>query len=110
MEENNYYGGGVQQPHDDFAKIQEWLHYCRYKWHWFVISLGIMLTLAVVYIVTRQPQYTRQASILVKQDRSSSLSNDFSALSFGISGGRTNLYNEMFTFASPTYMLDVVKR
>lgn len=110
MEDSNYYGGVAQQQQDDFVKIQEWLRYCRYKWHWFVISLGIMLTLAVAYIVTQMPQYTRQASVLVKQDKSSSLSSDFSALSFGISGGRTNLYNEMLTFCSPSYMYDVVKR
>lgn len=109
MEESNYYGG-AQPPKDDNIKIQEWLQFCKYKWHWFVISLGIMITLALVYIVVQQPLYTRQASVLVKQDKSSSLSSDFSALSFGISGGRTNLYNEMYTFASPTYMRDVVKR
>lgn len=110
MEESNYYGG-VQQPQqqDEMAKVMEWLRFCRYKWHWFVISLALALALAFAYIVTRQPEYVRKAQVLVKQDNASSLSSDFSALSFGITGGRTNLYNEMFTFDSPTYMRDVVK-
>lgn len=110
MEDSNYYGGAQSQPQNDFVKLKEWLQYCCYKWHWFVISLGIAITLAFAYIVTQQPQYIRKAQVLVKQDNPTSLSNDFSALSFGITGGRTNLYNEMLTFDSPTYMRDVVKR
>ena len=109
MENSNYYSSVQQTQKDDLLKIQEWFTFCRFKWHWFVISVGLMLTLAMAYIVTQQPMYLRVASVLVKQDKSSSLSSDFSALSFGIPASRTNLYNEMFTFGSPTYMRDVVK-
>lgn len=114
MDDNSnksYYGGGIQQTQqpDEFAKIQEWFSLCVRKWNWFVISLLITIFLATVYILTRQPVYSRQASVLIKEN-SSSMSSDFGLFSsMGFSKGRSNLYNEMITFKSPTYMIDVVK-
>ena len=57
------------------------------------------------------PSYTRKMSVLIKDDdKSRSLSNEFSQFSdMGFGTSKTNLYNEMITFASPSYMLDVVE-
>ena len=96
---------------EDFEKIQEWLYLCLSRWYWFAISLVIALGLAVLYLMVTTPSYTRKMSILIKDDdKSRSLSNEFSQFSdMGIVGGKTNLYNEMITLKSPSYMEDVVK-
>ena len=96
---------------EDFVKIQEWLYMCLYKWYWFVISLVIALGLAILYLLVTTPSYTRKASILIKDDeKSSTLSSEFSQFSdMGFQVGKTNIYNEMITFSSPSYMKEVVE-
>ena len=96
---------------EDFEKIQEWLYLCLTHWYWFVMSLFLAFGIALLYLLMAQPSYTRKASILIKdEDKSRSLSNEFSQfaeMGFGVM--KTNLYNEMITLSSPSYMLDVVK-
>ncbi|MBR5087629.1 MAG: polysaccharide biosynthesis tyrosine autokinase [Muribaculaceae bacterium] len=96
---------------EDFEKIQEWLYLCISHWYWFVLSLFIAFGIAILYLLMAQPSYTRKASILIKdEDKNRSLSTEFSQFSdFGVDGGKTNLYNEMITLSSPSYMLEVVK-
>ncbi|MBR5101907.1 MAG: chromosome partitioning protein ParA, partial [Muribaculaceae bacterium] len=105
-----YYNSKEVRKDEDFAKVQDWLYYCLSKWYWFVIALAITFAIAVFYILKTQPTYTRVASILIKEDNNSSLSNEFSSFSdFGVTKNNTNLYNEMITLKSPTYMKQVVK-
>lgn len=108
-EVNKNYAGNVKD--DDFVKIQEWLYMCLYKWYWFVLSLAIALGLAILYLLVTTPSYTRKASVLIKDDeKSSMLANEFSQFSeMGLKMGKTNIYNEMITFSSPSYMKSVVE-
>ncbi|MBP5687587.1 MAG: polysaccharide biosynthesis tyrosine autokinase [Muribaculaceae bacterium] len=106
----------VKQPYagtanEDFEKIQEWLYMCLSKWYWFVISLVIALGLAMLYLLVATPSFSRKASILIKDDeKSTSLSNEFSQFSdMGLQVGKTNIYNEMITLSSPSYMREVVE-
>lgn len=82
------------------------------KWYWFAISLFITLTIAVLYLLSTPPIYTRTAAILVKDNSKSSSStsamNDFSDL--GIFKSNTNINNELLTLKSPTLMTEVVNR
>lgn len=96
---------------EDFEKIQEWLYLCLAKWYWFALSLAVALGLALLYLLITTPSYTRKMSVLIKdEEKNRSLSSEFSQFSeMGFNVGKTNLYNEMITFASPSYMLDVVK-
>ena len=41
---------------------------CISKWRWFLLSVGLCLLAAALYILTTPPVYTRSASILVKED------------------------------------------
>mgnify|MGYP002624075843 CR=1 FL=1 len=109
-EVNKSYPGGSAKD-EDFVKIQEWLYMCLYKWYWFVLSLIIALGLAVLYLLVTTPTYTRKASVLIKDDdKSSTLSNEFSQFSdMGLQVGKMNIYNEMITFSSPSYMKEVVE-
>jgi tyrosine-protein kinase Etk/Wzc len=110
-EYQNSYGG--KKVNDDFAKIQEWLYLCVAKWYWFLIALVITFSLAAFYILVTPPIFTRQTSILIRQDDNNgpaSLSSEFGKFSdFGISSGNTNLYNEIISLQSPSNMLEVVK-
>ena len=40
----------------------------RQKWYWVLISLTITISLAVIYILTTSPVYTRKASVLIKEE------------------------------------------
>lgn len=88
------------------------MEHVRSQWYWFAISLFITLTIAVLYLLSTPPIYTRTAAILVKDNSKSSSStsamNDFSDL--GIFKSNTNINNELLTLKSPTLMTEVVNR
>ena len=102
----------VGKPADDFIRIQDLWSMFVHKWYWFAISLFITLTIAVLYLLSTPPIYTRTAAILVKDNSKSSSStsamNDFSDL--GIFKSNTNINNELLTLKSPTLMTEVVNR
>ncbi len=102
----------VGKPADDFVRIQDLWSMFVPKWYWFAISLFITLTIAVLYLLSTPPIYTRTAAILVKDNSKSSSStsamNDFSDL--GIFKSNTNINNELLTLKSPTLMTEVVNR
>ena len=102
----------VGKPADDFIRIQDLWSMFVPKWYWFAISLFITLTIAVLYLLSTPPIYTRTAAILVKDNSKSSSStgamSDFSDL--GIFKSNTNINNELLTLKSPTLMTEVVNR
>ena len=102
----------VGKPVDHFIRIQDLWSMFVPKWYWFAISLFITLTIAVLYLLSTPPIYTRTAAILVKDNSKSSSStsamNDFSDL--GIFKSNTNINNELLTLKSPTLMTEVVNR
>ncbi|MBQ1722375.1 MAG: chromosome partitioning protein ParA, partial [Muribaculaceae bacterium] len=113
MAEEAYNSKGYpKKPNDDSINFQDLLFLCAKNWYWFLISLLIALSLGVMYIMITQPVYTRQASLLIREDdKNQAISKEFSQFSaMGVSKSRTNLHNEMITLKSPTYMIDVVKK
>lgn len=102
----------VGKPADDFIRIQDLWSMFVPQWYWFAISLFITLTIAVLYLLSTPPIYTRTAAILVKDNSKSSSStsamNDFSDLD--IFKSNTNINNELLTLKSPTLMTEVVNR
>ncbi|WP_294604707.1 polysaccharide biosynthesis tyrosine autokinase [uncultured Bacteroides sp.] len=101
-----------KKPSDDFIRVQDLWGIFVPKWYWFVVSLFITLTVAVLYLLSTPPIYTRTAAILVKDNSKNSSStsamNDFSDL--GIFKSNTNINNELLTLKSPTLMTEVVNR
>lgn len=96
---------------DDALKVQEWIGYLVKKWRWYLFFIIVSLLCGSFYYLTSEPFYVRKAAVLITDNESSSISNQFSQFSaFGVSAGRSNVYNEIQTFRSPSYMLDVVKR
>ena len=100
------------KPADDFLRIQDLFYLCLGKWYWFVISLVITIGLAVIYLLTTPPIYTRSASLLVKEDSKGNSINDATGVlgDIDIFQTSTNVNNEIQSLQSPSVMLDVVKR
>ena len=101
-----------KKPSDDFIRIQDLWGMFVPKWYWFAGSLFVTLAVAVLYLLSTPPIYTRTAAILVKDNSKNSSStgsmSDFSDL--GIFKSNTNINNELLTLKSPTLMTEVVNR
>ena len=98
---------------DDFLSVQDFLYMCLGKWYWFLISIVVLVGLAVVYILRTPPEYTRSASILIKEEgKGQSLSGDVSSAfaNMGLIQSNTNVNNEVLALQSPSVMADVVRR
>ena len=97
---------------DDFLRIQDLFYLCLGKWYWFVISLVITLGVAVFYLLTTPPVYTRSASLLIKEDSKGNSMSDAAGVlgNIDIFQTSTNVNNEIQSLQSPSVMLDVVKR
>lgn len=108
---NSYPKAANAVEDEDSINIQQLIQLCTSHWYWFLISIIIALSIAAAYILTTQPTYTRYASVLIKyNDTNNAITKAFSAFtSMGNSYTRTNIHNEMLTYKSPTYMVDVVK-
>ena len=97
---------------DDFIRIQDLFYLCVNKWYWFVISLAITIGVAIIYLLTTPPIYTRSASLLIKEDSKGNSLGDAAGLmgDFDLFQTNTNVNNEIQSLQSPAVMLDVVKR
>ena len=69
MAQNNVRTG---QP-EDFMRIQDLFYLCLSKWYWFVISLGITLSVAILYVLVTPPVYMRSAALLIKDESKGNL-------------------------------------
>ena len=97
---------------DDFLRLQDLFYLCLGKWYWFVISLAVALGVAVFYLLTTPPVYTRSASLLIKEDSKGNSMGDAAGVlgDFDLFQTSANVNNEMQSLQSPSVMLDVVKR
>lgn len=97
---------------DDFIRIQDLFYLCLNKWYWFIISLAVTIGIAIIYLLTTPPVYTRSASLLIKEDSKGNSLGDAAGLmgDFDLFQTNTNVNNEIQSLQSPAVMLDVVKR
>jgi len=98
---------------EDFISLKELASLYISNWYWFALSLFVCLTIAIIYLVTTPPVYTRYASVLIKQDskgRTASTDLSKSISDLGMIRTRTNVDNEIINFRSPNLMFEVVKR
>ena len=82
-------------------------------WWWYVVSVLLCLALATAYILRTPKVYTRQASVLIKEDNSrgrSLVSQLSSASEMGLFQEATNVNNEVLTIQMPALVLETVKR
>lgn len=82
-------------------------------WWWYVVSVLICLALATAYILRTPKVYTRQASVLIKEDAKSSksLMNQLGGASeMGLFQEASNVNNEALTLQMPAMILETIKR
>ena len=97
---------------DDLIRLRDLFYFCLNKWYWFVISLAVTIGAAIFYLLTTPPEYTRSASLLIKEDSKGNSLGDAADLmgDFDLFQTNTNVNNEIQSLQSPAVMLDVVKR
>jgi capsular exopolysaccharide synthesis family protein len=93
--------------------LREFLH--RYVWRYrffFAGALGLMLTVAALYLRYASPQYLVRATLLIKTPEVSSngVSEEVILQDLGLSQDAKNLENEMQILRSRSLMEDVVRR
>lgn len=93
-------------------RIKDMLQLCLAKWQWFVISLVICLSAAVVYLLRTPPVYSRMAAIIVKDEANGkTMSSDMESFAnFGGFMTNSNINDEIGILTSPDLMRDVVSR
>lgn len=103
-----------QQPqNDDFVQIKAFLTLCLSKWYWFIVSILLAMSVAVVHLLRTPNVYTRTAEILIKEEsKSKSSEKAFQSVVEDMGTGimKSKVQNELYIIQSPKLMMDVVKR
>lgn len=73
----------ARQKNENIIPVQDLIFHCLSKWYWFIISTGMALLLAVLYILSTPPVYMRSTEILFKEEGQ------------GSSGGRNSAFKEI---------------
>ncbi|MFV0468107.1 MAG: GumC family protein [Dysgonomonas sp.] len=95
---------------ESFIHLQDLWKIAIKKWHYFVFSIIICLSVAVFYIARTTPLYTCSASLLIKDDSKKNIgagNGEFSNLDLFKS--TANINNEILTLQSPALMAEVVR-
>lgn len=97
---------------EDYLRLQDLMSLCIARWRWFVLSLTVLTGLAILYLLTTPPVYTRSASILIKEDsKGNSISGELSTFAdMGLFQTSSNVNNELISLQSPAVILETVKR
>ncbi len=98
---------------DGSMDLKALIYLCLANWKWFALSLIVCLGFACLYILRTPNVYTRNASIMMKDDKKSGnftgeISEAFSSM--GISSSSYNVINEMKALQSPTNVQEAVRR
>ena len=103
----------VQTPHtsapEDSIDLRTLLEKYLKKWYWFVISVGICVGIALVYLVRAIPQYSVQTTLLLRDDQASNPMSQFAMLE-GISdlGGNKLVDDEIQVLTTKTIASDLI--
>lgn len=107
----------IQQPQRRPAKqnngltLKSIVAFAVSKWYWFVISLVVTMSVATLYLMKTTPEYTRTASLLIKnEDKNGTAGTSIDMSEIGLVQNNTNLENEIRIVKSPALMKEVVKR
>nr|MCR5549254.1 chromosome partitioning protein ParA [Bacteroidales bacterium] len=102
----------MPQTDDNALTIKDIWALCISHWKWFALSLAVCLAGAAFYVFKSVPVYTRNASVLIKEDRKSgTVAGDISSAfnDLGMSVTKVNVNNEIVNFTSPDLLLQVAK-
>ncbi|MBR3917098.1 MAG: chromosome partitioning protein ParA, partial [Bacteroidaceae bacterium] len=90
----------------------EILYICISHWHWFAISMLIMLGYAAYKIATTQPVYSRYCEVLIKSGQKGVALDEQmeSFANMGVIHNTSNAYNEIYTFRATETIVETVRR
>ena len=94
-------------------QLKEFIAICVGKWKFIAAFTFFCLCLGVVYLLYKQPVYTRQAQILIKENNTGkdNFVNNLSTVSdLGMFNNGINVNNELTCIQSPALIADVIKR
>ena len=100
------------QQADDFLRLQDLFYLCLARWRWFVFSLAVTLGVATYYLLSTPSVYQRTASLMIKEDsKGQSIGSDVASMfsDMGLSGGKSNVNNELIAIQSPAVLLETGK-
>ncbi len=92
-----------------YMKILDMLIVFASKWYWIVLCMLIGAACAMFYLLSTPKEYSRAASILIKNDMNSRSSYK-SASGLNFFGSNVELNNELYTLRSPNIIDSVVSR
>lgn len=94
--------------------LERLLRIYRKNWKWFLLSVLVTTSLAVLYLVKKQPVYKRSAEVLIKEEDSGmpSIGGELGAMAadLGLFSSSSSVYNEVFAMQSPHIIEEVAKR
>ncbi len=97
---------------EDSLDFQELYVQIKRHWYWFAISMLVVLSLAVLYILRTPSSYTRSAEVQIKSESAGNsafkIQNAFNDM--GLSSMGTSVNNELRALISPDLMCEVIKR
>jgi len=97
---------------ENSLNIKDLVFACLRRWKWFVLSVAVCLFIAIAYIVRYQPEYSRSAEVLIKDDNQRrSLSSSIEGMTdFSLFQSKSSVYDEIKAFGARSTMQEVVRR
>ncbi|MEY8686603.1 GumC family protein [Bacteroides sp. AN502(2024)] len=103
----------LQDSSENSLTVKDIFYLCLVKWHWFVISVLLVMSSAVFYILCTPPVYTRSTLVMVKEDsKGRSIGSDITSLfaDMGLTQANANVNNELLAMQTPAAILETIKR
>ena len=106
MQENQ----NINEQNDSTVQIKSIFYHCLAKWHWFLISVAIIMAGTVFYLLKTTPVYTRTAKLLVKSESKGNSAYNMGEFSdLGVFSTSVNINNEIKTMQSLDNMMDIIE-
>lgn len=101
-----------EEEREESFSLEEYWKLFLDHWYWFAGTILVSICIAVFYLLTTTPIYTRSMMLLIKNDEkggaANSMISDFQNL--GIINNNSNINNDILTISAPIMMEEVVKR
>ncbi len=96
---------------EDSINIREQIENYLIHWKWFLFSLFLALSIAIVFFRYSIPLYNSSTTILIKDDRKGGIQTELSAFSdLGLMGSKSSIENEIEVLKSRTLIERIVKK
>ena len=106
MNENQNYTEEFEEQVDIRKVVFKYLSF----WKWMALSVFAFLSISFLYLRYTRPIYASKASVLIKDDKNGSMPGMAIFEDLGLSGGSSNLDNEIQIFKSRKLLELVVKK